>query len=345
MKKTVVYQIGKRIFVKKKLLIILIFLLLCLAFLQLDFPSLLSSINQIPLWLIVLLLILQIISQLLFTTQWYQMGKLANIQISFWDMFYINCQGSVVDATGVRIGGEITRAVKISHIGNCSGEKAASVVALQKLFSLSAFFFICLFATGYLINEVPLLQALSVQLFVYSVLFSFLLLIFSIFVIPHRIKSYLELKPQPRFSWMSKVKFFLLSLLDPMISLQKNKKQWMMYFLLAIIIWSVYPVKMYLLTIPFSSNVHFFSVVAIAFFSYMVALIPIFPGGLGGFEATMSGLLLAIGFINHDALIITILFRFVTFWLVTIISLIFITYYKAKHSISPIKEVDNSEKK
>jgi len=101
--------------------------------------------------------------------------------------------------------------------------------------------------------------------------------------------------------------------------------------LLALFIWSMYLVKMYLLVVQFSPDTHVLSVGAVAFASYMVAMLPIFPGGLGGFEGTMSGLLLAMGFVRSDALVITVLFRFITFWFVMLLSLIFIGFYKLKN--------------
>ena len=297
--------------------------LLLFALSRLDAESLLHSVRQIPLWLAALLLGLQIVSQLLVNLQWHKIAKFSDADVSFGNMLYINCQGAVMDSItpGVKIGGELTRAVQISRRGNCSGEQAAVVVALQKLFSLSAFFFINLFTVGYLIGRVPLLQARYMQFFVYGILLLFLLLFAGIFLSPLRIKAYLQARENPRFSWMRRVRGFLLTLLDQVASIRKNTKAWVMLFLLSFFIWLLYPVKMYLLAVQVFPDVHAVYIGAITFASYMVAMLPIFPGGLGGFEGTMSGLLLAMGFAASDAVVVTVLFRFVTFWFVMLFSL------------------------
>ena len=277
---------------------------------------------------------LQIVSQLLVNLQWHQIAKFTDADVSFGNMFYINCQGAVMDSItpGVKVGGEVTRAVQISRRGNCSGEQAASVVALQKLFSLSAFFFINLFTVGYLIGRVPLLQVRYVQFLVYGILLFFLLLFAGVFIAPRRIKTYLQTRENPRFSWARRVRGFLLTLLDQVVSIRGNTKAWVMLFLLSFFIWLLYPVKMYILAVQFFPAAHAVYVGAVTFAAYMVAMIPIFPGGLGGFEGTMSGLLLAMGFEVSDAVVVTVLFRFVTFWFVLLFGLGFIGFCKVMNA-------------
>ncbi|MGI6549403.1 MAG: lysylphosphatidylglycerol synthase domain-containing protein [Syntrophomonadales bacterium] len=46
------------------------------------------------------------------------------------------------------------------------------------------------------------------------------------------------------------------------------------------------------------------------------AMLPIFPGGLGGFEGTMSTLLLIMGLSLSEAAMVAVVFRFITFWFV-----------------------------
>jgi len=300
--------------------------LLLFALSRLDAQSLLQSVRQIPPWLTASLLGLQVASQLLVNLQWHRIARFAAADVSFGDMFYINCQGAVMDSItpGVKVGGEVTRAVQIGRMGKCSGERAAAVVALQKLFSLGAFFFINLFTVGYLIGRVPSLQARHAQVLVYGVLLFFLLLFAGVFVAPRRIKAYLEAREPPRFSWARRVRGFSLTLLDQVTSIREDVKAWVALSLLSFFIWLLYPVKMYLLAAWFFPCANAVYVGAVTFASYMVAMIPIFPGGLGGFEGTMSGLLFAMGIELSDAVVVTVLFRFVTFWFVMLLGLGFI---------------------
>jgi len=232
---------------------------------------------------------------------------------------------------GVKIGGEITRSVQISRTANCSGEQAATVTAMQKVFSMSAFFLISAFAAGYSIGNVPFLGTRYVQFFIYGIVIMFLLLLACLFFMPQRIKIYLQTKEKPRPLWQLRVRSFSLALLDQIISIRKNAKTCVMLFLLSNLIWLLYPVKMYLLAIQFFPAVNIVFIGAVTFVSYMVAMLPIFPGGLGGFEGTMSGLFLTMGFMQSDALVITVVFRFVTFWFVMLFSMGFIGFYKIRY--------------
>jgi len=311
---------------KKWLFAALLIPLFLFALSRLDAQSLLHSAQQIPPWLAALLLGLQIASQLLVNLQWHRISRFTAANVSFGSMFYINCQGAVMDSItpGVKIGGEVTRAVRIRQVGNCSGEQAVAVVALQKLFSMSAFLFLALFTVGFLASEVPLLQAGYARFLVYGILLMFLSLFAGVFLAPRRIKAWLQAREAPRFSWARRARGFLLTLLDQVAVIRENAKAWVALSLLSFFIWLLYPVKLYLLVMQFPFDAHAAYVGAATFASYMVAMLPIFPGGLGGFEGTMSGLLLAMGLGMSDAVVVTVLFRFVTFWFVMLFSLGFI---------------------
>jgi len=286
---------------KKHFLMIALVLLLLFALLQIDRDSLIYSISQVPPWLILVMIGLQILTQILINLQWYKIARLTGKSISFLDMLRVNCAGAVMDSItpGVKIGGEVTRAVQISRIGNCPGEEAASVVALQKMFSMGALVLILL------------VVALQMHVLFYGVI----LLVGLIFVVA------IALKKASHFSWMRKVRGFLVVLKEHAGNLRKNKRACLLTALLSLFIWLLYPLKMILIASQFAPEVGFATVAGITFAAYMVAMIPIFPGGLGGFEGTMSGLLVAAGVVVSDAAVMTIFFRFITFWFVMLLGL------------------------
>ena len=295
--------------------------LLLFALSRLDAESLLNSARQIPVWAVALLVGLQIATQLLVNLQWYWIARFSVAEISFGKMFYINCQGAAVDAItpGAKIGGEAARSLQISRMGNVSGEKAVATVALQKFFSMSAFIFAGLFFAGHLIGMAPQLR--HMQFFVYGLSLLCLLMFAGVFISLRRIRARLLARKAPRFAWAQRARGFLLALLDNAAAVCADAKACAVLFLLSLLIWLLYPAKMYILAIQIFPDASAAYVGAAAFASYAVAMLPIFPGGLGGFEGTMSGLLLAMGLVASDAAVITILFRFVTFWFVMLLSL------------------------
>ena len=277
---------GRLILAALLLAALLIFLL------QLDRESLLTSIGKVPIWILGILAGLQIVSQLLVNLQWHQISKVVGTTITFKQMLYINCQGAIMDSItpGVKIGGEIARVVQISRIANCSGKEAGIILALQKLFSLSTFFFVLIIS----------LVILPIQISIYWIGLLILISVSAAVIICAKTSRHLAVMK-------TETKMFLLAL--------------------SFLIWMLYPVKLYILLVQIAYTATALHAGAVAFVSYMVAMIPIFPGGLGGFEGTMVGLLAALGFAISDAAVITILFRFFTFWFVMLVSFLYISFF------------------
>ena len=311
---------------KKWIFIAILLLLLLIALLQFDGRKILDSINQVPWWLMLLLFGLQIVTQLLVNLQWHRVAKIADVTISFWDMFYVNCQGAVIDCItpGVKVGGEVTRAIQISRIASCSSAQSKTIVALQKLFSISALFFILLFSIGYLIGEVLWLSSRFVQILIYGLLMLILLLFCSILFFSSKVKSHLKRNNASRYLWIRKINNFLFIFLESLVNVRKNPKTLIMLTVMSLLIWLLYPIKMYILLFQFYPEAHIIHISAITFAAYLVALLPIFPGGIGGFEGALSGLLVGTGIAISDAAVITIFFRFVTFWFVMLFSFVLI---------------------
>jgi len=324
----------------KRIAMAILIILLLVALSQIDRQSLIYSVRQIPLWMIILLGILQIITQLLLNLQWYCISRLAKSSLTFWEMLYISSQGAVVDGItpGVKFGGEVTRAVQISRIGKLPGEQSAAIVAMQKLFSLSALFIILMFVVGYLVGQVTFLQTGYIQFIIYGVLSLFLVAFIGIFILPDLVSKFFQKRTSRRL-WVRKMHCFMLALLQQIKSIRKNKLALVSLLLLSFFIWLLYPVKMYILATHFYPVTHAVYIGAITFAAYMVAMLPIFPGGLGGFEGTMLGLLVSVGFLVSDAATMTLVHRFITFWFVVLLSITFIAFYKAGSKIGHKKKM------
>jgi len=268
---------------------------------------------------------LQVATQLLVNTLWFLIAHKINIPISFLQMLYVNCQGSIIDAItpGVKFGGEVTRGVQISRVANCTGEVSATLIALQKLFSLSAMLFVMLFAVGYYFTGPTRLLVVGMLLLLLSVFCGVL-------VAPGRVEEYFRTKNASRFLWIRKARGFLISLMGQVAIIRENIKGSVFLFVLALLIWLLYPMKLYLLAMHIMPDVSVIQMIAVAFVPYLVAMIPILPGGVGGFEGAMSGLMIASGFIVSEAVAVTIVFRFITFWFVMLMGLGFISLYRTK---------------
>ena len=309
-----------------------VLLFLVLAVLQLDVQSLFDNVRHIPLWSVLLLFGLQIITQFLINLQWHQIAKSFHSPIGFGGMLYVNAKAEMIHvAPAGHVGSDVFRAVQINRAGNVSGEQSVSVVAIQKLFSLSAFFTISLISVGFFIGQVPWLQEAHLQVLLYALLLVVLLVMGCVFAIPHKMSAYLgrRWKKDARFSWINRIRVFVIASIEHIIYLRKNPRLLIRLTAIALCIWMLYPLKLYLLAFQLMPDVNILHISAATFLSYTVAMIPIFPGGLGGFEATMTGLLLFMGFAQGGAVVITVVFRFATFWFVILLSLVYMALYKA----------------
>ena len=305
-------------------------ILLVVLFSQIDIYELQSILRQTEWKVILYLLVLQTITQLLVNLQWYSIAKFAKIDISFWGMFYINSQGTVMESItpGMKFGGELARGVLITRMGKCSGHQAAVIVALQKIFSLGAFVLVSIMSVVFLSLRSAFFQSIIVRLSIYLVLGLFLLAFIVIFFAPKRILNWITSKQTPENSKLKAIKRFFENVLDHLLLFESNRRELFAQFLLAFIIWLFYPVKLYLLAAQMQTYVPIFYITCITFVAYMVAMLPLFPGGLGGFESTMTGLLVGLGVSLSNAAALSVTFRFVTFWYVIVLSLVYTLVYR-----------------
>jgi uncharacterized membrane protein YbhN (UPF0104 family) len=218
---------------------------------------------------------------------------------------------------GVKFGGEVTRAMRLQKVCDISTEQAVALVTLQKVFSMSVFLLFCIISAVFLLGEMP-------YLWLFALGFAVLIAIVCVALILLR----------------KKIKGYVAALKESFAALRSKPKFCVLMAVLSVLIWGIYPVKLLILTSELMPGVGVLFIASTTFAAYLVALVPIFPGGVGGFEGTMSGLLVAAGVVLNDALAVTVVFRFFTFWFVLLLSLVFIGVYKifSKESMPWIKK-------
>lgn len=293
-----------------------------------DFIFIQQNIEKIPISIFISLLILQVITQLLLGLQWYKISSVIIENSNFFKILYILTTGSVIEALtpGAKIGGEATRLYYLKKEFNCKTELAMNIIIIQKSISMSVLFSICLISFVYLITKIStefniLMKFALLMMCILCIVFLMLLLFFT-----NKLVDILE-KGKSKFS--NKMSKWVKSYSESVSKLSKN--HWYSQFIISLIVWILFPLKMYILTCSVGINLNFFVILAITMSSYMIGMLPLTPGGIGTFESSMINLLLGNPFVQLDmplALTITIVFRFITFWFVMLISLIFILLFK-----------------
>ncbi len=87
------------------------------------------------------------------------------------------------------------------------------------------------------------------------------------------------------------------------------------------VVWALYPVKVALAAFFLGIEIAVPVVIVATFAAYAVGLMPITPGGLGTYEATMIGAFSVAGVAPADAAAVTLLSRAVSYWAPLLLSL------------------------
>jgi len=288
-------------------------------------PNLFHLITNIPIWLIAALVIMQIISVLLVNLQWYCLLKITQPHtMSFWQVLQMNAKGLIMEAItpGVKFGGEVVRTIIIKKSIGAETHDAISSVVIQKFFSMSVFFILSAISMLYFIR-MDVHDAIGVFYGLLLVLV-FIVVVLAILFIT---RKHITKRPEHRKSTnriMTVIVNAVIKLCTIFDFLMMNKLILLKQFLLAFIIWMMYPLKLYLILRAFDVDVSVLASGFIAFIAYTAAMIPIFPGGIGIFEFIMTYVLGLLHVADDVGMSVSIIFRFFTFWFVFVINYVLI---------------------
>lgn len=230
---------------------------------------------------------------------------------------------------GVKVGGEVIRGMLLTKELGYTPQEAAVLVTIQKMMSLFCFFLVNLAAFMHISRQMEDVWGGALQVVVYAVLLGFIGFIAALFLFTAQLEEKAAcLRPTRRLT--QALHGYLTELLASVRHLKGTRGELGKQFLLASAIWLLYPAKLILLAGLLGVQHHPVFLGEITFIAYMVGMIPLLPGGLGGFEATMTGFLAALGIEAHQALAVTLLFRFITFWFVMILSLGYMGIWKLR---------------
>lgn len=290
-----------------------------------DLKGIFVQVGAIPVWLFLTLIGLQIVTQLLLNYQWYRLCQVFGWPTSFFQLLLVNSYGAVADAVtpGEKIGGEVVRVVKLrSYLGYSTGQSTI-LVAIQKALSLSALVLLNVAVVATMAHHITFLQAWPVRLLLFLILIAIGAFLFYLFFRTRSLKNRLA-----RIRTTRKLLLSLINWVEDFANLTDRIRQkpgeWLFQLALSVLIWVIFPLKLIMLILLHTNSIPTLVLFGATFLSYFAGMIPFLPGGLGAFEGTMSGMLTAYGLRLNQAVAIAVVFRFITFWFVLILSLFFI---------------------
>lgn len=292
-----------------------------------DFMAMWECMQEIPASTLLLLVGLQIFTQLLLGYQWHGIAKDVLGDSRFSHMLYIVCTGNIVEAItpGAKVGGEVTRLLYIKSECGCSTDKATNIILIQKSISMSVLMSICLASLLFISGIVS--QGISIMAQGLIVTCSVLLVVFMM-VFLFQAKKLASLLDNYSHRWIVACNKWVHSYANSTGLI--SKKHWYIQFFLSLIVWVLFPIKMAILCQSVGIELSFMLIIAITMTAYMMGMLPITPGGIGTFEGTMMGLLGIVGVSASVGMTMAIVFRVITFWFVIAVSTLFVIVYRKK---------------
>lgn len=307
---------------KKQIATFLIIIGLVFLFINADFNNMYINLKKIPLSIFAFLITLQIFTIFLLAYQWKNTMMLVDIKRSFLTVLKMNLKGNIIDSItpGSKVGGEVARVVDIKNNLNINTHMSVLILIIQKMISLFSFILLSIVSILYLGNFYKVFNYKKV----YYTLLLILLLIIALIVItfynPKIIKSILKKGNKNKISNILEIYMESISKI--------NKTKLITNLILGLFIWLLYSLKLIILVRVFNISINIFKLISITYISYLIGIIPVLPGSIGTFEAGMASLLMLVGFEYEKAIIVSIIFRIVTFWFEFIFSLVFLTIEK-----------------
>lgn len=260
---------------------------------------------------------LQLFTQFLLVFQWYSISKVVIIKTTFLKILRIFTLGSVIEAItpGAKIGGEVTRLYYMKKDLHCNSDEAMSVILMQKSISMSVLLTICVASLIYISSLLSTHVSIFLQILLASFSIGLIILMLSFLLFSNHICKVLENR---EYKMIQRLHKFVATYAN--IRNLLTKKMWLLQFVISTIVWILFPLKMVILTSYLGVELSFIIVIAITMSAYMVGMFPITPGGIGTFEGVMITLFTLLSIETSIAITISVIFRFITFWFVVIVS-------------------------
>ncbi len=279
-----------------------------------DLTLVFNEVKRFDIPTLFLLIGLQIITILLISWQWQLLFAASTITLGFKSILMMNFVGTFFESItpAMKSGGEGFKLVYLKRL-SVPFSASSPVLLVQKTISFSIF--LLLTVLSFLVM-VPRLEADLRQLIFVIILSLFVLI--SLFIVG----SFVLLRKRTQSKHLHRFKHAFHVLLS---SLRQNPYKTLLLVFISVLIWSLFALKLHLVLGAFAINTRVFESAFITYIPYAVGLLPLSPGGLGTFEATMTYLLYPRFSDYSIAVSITLIFRFISHWIVFILALIYIS--------------------
>ena len=282
------------------------------------------------------LAVLQIFTLLMIACQWYYLLGKFNSTIAFSKVFIICLAGSFVESVtpSSKVGGEAVKVYLFRRETSLSYQEVTGVLVAHKYISLLPFISICaiVISIATLRQEVPAIVYLSFAAF------GFFFALLCLLIYRRRKEDGITSSSSPSLRQnllREKLQNTLVFISDAAQYARylTNRKDRVVLFSLSFIIWSLYPLKVFLAAAALGFNLDILTPPIATYFAYLVSMIPLLPGGLGTFEGSMAFMFSLGGLSSAEGTAIALLSRGITFWFPLLLSAGAVAYLSFENSL------------
>ena len=250
---------------------------------------------------IVILLLLSLVNYFCRVFRWHVTSRYLQLNISFKDTLLIYFSGFSMTATPARVG----EAIRLWSIESCYGyayEKLAPLLIIDRISDVNAVLLLCIFGLG----------SLGGYYWATVLATLFFLLLLLLFIKPGFLLSLIRMSYAVIGRWPR-----LFVKVSQAVNYSANVMRSRCYafaLILALFGWLAECIAFHYLLHDFGLLISFRQAIFIFTFAMLVGGITMLPGGLGGTEVTMFGLLVVLGVSADTATAATFIIRLTTFW-------------------------------
>ncbi len=293
-----------------------------------DLNEFLASLSKVSIGLLMLLGVAQLITQTLLAYKWRLLIKRAGYRIAFLRVFAIDLAGALVEniTPAARLGNEPAKVYLLCKEG-ASLKDVLAIAALNKY--LGTLPFITLAFLSYLYIALRFTLPLSLAITTLAVLFILTALLVLGIILYKRdnvlvkvlykgtrlIQRFKSIKEADIVSMVDNFKISVRGIMH-------HKAILIQSLLISIIIWLLYPLKIYFIFYAMGSDVTFGLVACVTFMAYLTGMIPALPGGVGIFEGSAILLYGIMGIPLPEATVAVFVGRAFTFGLVSLMGML-----------------------
>jgi|GEM_PF-5178915 len=308
--------------------LLLIVVTLVYFFSIINLGELLSVLSQLTLGLLFFLVVAQIITQTMLAYKWHLMANAMKYKITFARIFTIHLVGALVGniTPAAKIGGEPAQMYFLCKEGAALKDVLA-ITIIDKSIGILSFTAVLFAAFMYVAVKFTLPSSLAVYIFMLLLLIAILGGSTGIFFYMHEEVLVKILKCGLRFvnqfkpirldteNVISGFKYSMHKVMRHKIILAQS-------LFLFIVVWLLYPLKIYIIFHTLGNNVNFGLVAFVTLAAFLIGMISAIPGGIGLYEGSAIALYGTLGIPLAEATVAVIIGRVFTFWFVNLLGVL-----------------------